>query len=148
MTIANIVSNDTDRQFLGYTWEAQRLNPQVPFIPRVARKNVTVQNGDQNLTINVGDRIAVAIKIANMDSSKWGPHPEKIDPNRDPHLYRVFGSGRCRSDSPDSPSTRRWAQGWSTNATQLNNRSPSQQACTHVSVTRSSTWPSRSCLER
>jgi len=89
-SVAHVISIETDRQFLMYHLEAQRINPQVPGIPRVARKSFNFEDGDRPIKFNAGDMVLVSILAGNMDPKQWA-NPEKIDINRDENKYRVFG---------------------------------------------------------
>ncbi|KAH8920687.1 heme peroxidase [Atractiella rhizophila] len=81
---------ESDKEVMGYIWEAMRLDPQVAGIPRVCRKTTTVQDGDKTIHIEEGDWILASTSNASLDPNIY-PEPEKVIPTRDPKSYRVFG---------------------------------------------------------
>ncbi|GAA5889174.1 hypothetical protein JCM8208_007792 [Rhodotorula glutinis] len=85
-------TSEADKEILAYVTEALRLDPQVPLIPRVANRDMTIQDGAREVKVRKGDSVYPSMLSAGMDSSVF-PNPHTFDPTRDPSLYRLFGSG-------------------------------------------------------
>jgi len=75
-----------------YVTEALRLDPQVPLIPRVAKRDLTIHDGGHEVKVKKGDSVYPSMLSAGMDSTVF-PDPHTFNPTRDPSLYRLFGSG-------------------------------------------------------
>lgn len=75
-----------------YVTEALRLDPQVPLIPRVAKRDVTIRDGERVVEVKKGDSVYPSMLKAGMDPTVF-PDPERFDPERASSLYRLFGHG-------------------------------------------------------
>ncbi|GAA5921037.1 hypothetical protein JCM1841_005069 [Sporobolomyces salmonicolor] len=82
---------EADTKILSIVSEAMRFDPQVPLIPRVAKVDATIQDGDTTISIKKGDKVFPSMLSAGMDPSVF-PNPDKFEA-RDPSLYRLFGFG-------------------------------------------------------
>jgi len=56
-----------EEALLRYTLEGQRLDPQTPGIPRFARVDTTIQDGDKEISFKAGERLMVSLAHGNMD---------------------------------------------------------------------------------
>ncbi|KAK4057316.1 hypothetical protein OIO90_001813 [Microbotryomycetes sp. JL221] len=84
-------SDESDRLVRGYILEALRLDPQVPFIPRVAKVDKDIQDGDRVVHVKAGEFMFPSLKNAGRDE-KYYPNPDQVDPLR-PTVFRGFGVG-------------------------------------------------------
>ncbi|GAA5974545.1 hypothetical protein JCM11641_002083 [Rhodosporidiobolus odoratus] len=82
---------EADKKIQSLVWEAMRLDPQVPLIPRVALEDATIQDGDRTVHIKKGDFVYPSMLKAGQDPTVF-PEPEKVK-ERDPSIYRLFGHG-------------------------------------------------------
>ncbi|TNY23059.1 linoleate diol synthase [Rhodotorula diobovata] len=83
---------EANTQILAYVTEALRLDPQVPLIPRVAKRDVTIRDGERVVEVKKGDSVYPSMLKAGMDPTVF-PDPERFDPERASSLYRLFGHG-------------------------------------------------------
>ncbi|GAA5822485.1 hypothetical protein JCM11251_006354 [Rhodosporidiobolus azoricus] len=90
--LAKLDTAEADKKILALIWEALRLDPQVPLIPRVALEDTTIQDGpDRKVEIKKGDKVFPSMLRAGKDPLVF-PNPEKVE-KRDASLYRLFGHG-------------------------------------------------------
>ncbi|GAA5952514.1 hypothetical protein JCM21900_003401 [Sporobolomyces salmonicolor] len=82
---------EADTKILSLVSEAMRFDPQVPLIPRVAKVDATIQDGDTTISVKKGDKVFPSMLSAGMDPSVF-LNPDKFEA-RDPSLYRLFGFG-------------------------------------------------------
>ncbi|GAA6048556.1 hypothetical protein JCM3770_006551 [Rhodotorula araucariae] len=89
--LSKLDTPEADKQILALITEALRLDPQVPLIPRVAKADATIRDGDRTVEVNKGDFVYPSMLNAGMDPSVF-PDPEQFR-IRDPSSYRLFGHG-------------------------------------------------------
>ncbi|GAA6044067.1 hypothetical protein NBRC10512_002500, partial [Rhodotorula toruloides] len=89
--LSKLDTPEADTQILSLVSEAMRLDPQVPLIPRVAKVDATIPDGDRKIPVKKGDFVFPSMLKAGMDPSVL-PEPEKVK-TRDPSIYRLFGHG-------------------------------------------------------
>ncbi|BGP26129.1 fatty acid oxygenase PpoA [Rhodotorula toruloides] len=89
--LAKLDTPEADTHILSLVSEAMRLDPQVPLIPRVAKVDTTIPDGDREIPVKKGDFVFPSMRKAGMDPSVF-PEPEKVK-SRDPSIYRLFGYG-------------------------------------------------------
>lgn len=90
--LAEDEGTESERIFLKTCWEAQRLDPQVPAIPRFVRKDVHIPDGLEHPTaINKGERVWLDVHSLCMDPIAF-PDPETIKTDRPMQDYRMFGA--------------------------------------------------------
>ncbi|KAM0789376.1 hypothetical protein ACM66B_000206 [Microbotryomycetes sp. NB124-2] len=89
--LAHDDSDESDRLVRGYVLEALRLDPQVPFIPRVAKVDVDIQDGDRIVHVKAGEFMFPSLKNAGRDEKVY-PRPDEVDPLRATQ-FRGFGYG-------------------------------------------------------
>ncbi|GAA5912247.1 hypothetical protein JCM6882_005206 [Rhodosporidiobolus microsporus] len=83
---------EADKKILSLIWEALRLDPQVPLIPRVALEDTVIQDGpDRKVEIKKGDKVFPSMLKAGRDPLVF-PNPDKVE-KREANLYRLFGHG-------------------------------------------------------
>jgi cytochrome P450 len=83
----------SDRELQGYVYEGMRHAGVVPGLPRVAAKDVTVNDGVRGpIHIKAGHTILVATSKAAMDPLAF-PEPEKLNPHREFKDYTLLGHG-------------------------------------------------------
>ena len=84
---------DSDRELQGFVFEGMRHAGVVPGLPRVASKDVTIQDGARGpIHIKAQQTILVATSKAAMDPAAF-PNPEKLDPHRPFRAYTLLGHG-------------------------------------------------------
>jgi len=83
----------SDKELSGYVWEGMRHAGVVPGLPRVAARDITVQDGARGpVHIKAGQTVLIATSSAAMDPAAF-PNPEKIDPHRPLSSYTLLGHG-------------------------------------------------------
>lgn len=83
----------SDKELLGFVFEGMRHAGVVPGLPRVAARDITVQDGARGpVDIKAGQTILVATSSAAMDPAAF-PNPAKLDPHRPLHSYTLLGHG-------------------------------------------------------
>ncbi|KAM0748029.1 linoleate diol synthase [Meredithblackwellia eburnea MCA 4105] len=93
--IAELSTNESpenDKLLLGYIREGMRLQGVVIGLPRVARVDTTVQDGDRTLHFKAGDKLVIGISKAHMDPVAF-PNPTQLDPTRPASAYILLGHG-------------------------------------------------------
>lgn len=94
--IVELAQQDTDaayRELLGFVYEGIRHAGIVPGMPRMAAKDITVEDGARGpVHIKAHQMVLVAISKAAMDPVAF-PNPEKLDPTRPLSSYTLFGHG-------------------------------------------------------
>lgn len=84
---------DADRELQGFVFEGMRHAGVVPGLPRVAARDVTVQDGARGpVHIKANQTVLVATSKAAMDPVAF-PDPEKLDPHRPFAAYTLLGHG-------------------------------------------------------
>lgn len=84
---------EADRELQGFVFEGIRHAGVVPGLPRVASKDVTIEDGARGpIHIKKGHTILVATSSAAMDPAAF-PEPEKLDPHRPFSAYTLLGVG-------------------------------------------------------
>jgi hypothetical protein len=91
--LAHMDDAASERELQGYVYEGMRHAGVVPGLPRVATKDVTVQDGARGpVHVKSGRTILVATSSAAMDPVAF-PNPEKLDPHRPFADYSLLGHG-------------------------------------------------------
>ena len=94
--IVELVDQDTDaayRELLGFAYEGIRHAFIIPGMPRMAAKDITVQDGARGpVHIKAHQTILIGISKCAMDPVAF-PNPEQIDPTRPLSSYTIFGHG-------------------------------------------------------
>jgi cytochrome P450 len=81
------------KELEGWVFEGMRHAGVVPGVPRVATKDVTIDDGPRGpINIKAGHTILVATSKASLDPAAF-PNPEKLDPNRPRSSYTLLGAG-------------------------------------------------------
>jgi hypothetical protein len=84
---------ESERELQGFVFEGMRHAGVVPGLPRVASKDVTVEDGARGpIHIKAGHTILIATSKAAMDPVAF-PNPEKLDPTRPVSSYTLLGHG-------------------------------------------------------
>ncbi|EPQ32169.1 uncharacterized protein PFL1_00366 [Pseudozyma flocculosa PF-1] len=77
----------------GWVFEGMRHAGVVPGLPRVAAKDVTIQDGVRGpIHVKAGNTILIATSKAALDPEAF-PNPEKLDPHRPRSSYTLLGHG-------------------------------------------------------
>lgn len=79
---------DNRRRLYGWCWEALRRRPHNPVLFREAIEGTTIAGEP----VPAGTRV-VAFTLAAMQDERVFDRPERLDPDRPPHLYMHFGRG-------------------------------------------------------
>jgi hypothetical protein len=83
----------SDRELQGFVFEGMRHAGVVPGLPRVASKDVTVEDGSRGpIHIKAHQTVLVATSKAAMDPVAF-PNPEILDPHRPFSAYTLLGHG-------------------------------------------------------
>ena len=83
----------SDRELQGFVYEGMRHVGVVPGLPRVATRDVTVDDGVRGpVTIKKGHTVLIATSKANMDPLAF-PNPEVLNPLRPFKEYTLLGHG-------------------------------------------------------
>ncbi|KAI8935646.1 hypothetical protein NX059_007172 [Plenodomus lindquistii] len=83
----------SDRELQGFVYEGMRHVGVVPGLPRVATRDITVQDGARGpVSIKKGHTILIATSIAAMDPVAF-PNPEILNPHRPFKDYTLLGHG-------------------------------------------------------
>lgn len=84
---------ESEKEFEMWVWEAMRISGVVPGLPRVAAKDVVIDDGPRGqIHVKAGERLIIATSHAHLDENVF-PEPHKLDPKRDPKLYILLGHG-------------------------------------------------------
>ncbi|KAF2675839.1 heme peroxidase [Lentithecium fluviatile CBS 122367] len=91
--LANMDEASSERELQGFVYEGMRHAGVVPGLPRVAAKDVTVDDGVRGpVHIPAGTTILIATSKAAMDPTAF-PEPEKLNPHRPLKDYILLGHG-------------------------------------------------------
>jgi len=91
--LANKDDAASDKELMGFVYEGMRHAGVVPGLPRVAAKDITVQDGERGpVRIKAHQTVLIAISKAAMDPVAF-PNPEKLDPHRPLSSYTLLGHG-------------------------------------------------------
>jgi cytochrome P450 len=91
--LANMDPAASERELQGFVFEGMRHAGVVPGLPRVATKDVTINDGARGpISIKAGHIVLIATSKANMDPIAFS-EPEKINPNRPFTDYTLLGHG-------------------------------------------------------
>ncbi|KID85854.1 linoleate diol synthase [Metarhizium guizhouense ARSEF 977] len=83
----------SERELQGFVFEGMRHAGVVPGLPRVAARDITVEDGARGpVDIQSGNTVLVATSNAAMDPVAF-PNPEKLDPHRPFEDYTLLGYG-------------------------------------------------------
>ena len=82
-----------DKELLGFVYEGMRHAGVVPGLPRVATRDITVDDGQRGrVHIKANQTVLIATSKAAMDPVAY-PNPELIDPHRPISSYILLGHG-------------------------------------------------------
>ena len=90
--LANKDDPESQKELEGFVFEGMRHAGVVPGVPRVAAKDITIEDGSHSVHIKAHQTVLVATSKANMDPDTF-PNPEKLDPHRPRSAYTLFGHG-------------------------------------------------------
>jgi len=91
--LANKNDAESDKELQGFVYEGMRHAGVVPGLPRVASKDITVNDGARGpVHIKAGRTVLIATSKAAMDPIAF-PDPEKLNPHRPLSDYTVLGHG-------------------------------------------------------
>ncbi|KAF2274484.1 linoleate diol synthase [Westerdykella ornata] len=91
--LAHMDPADSERELQGYVFEGMRHAGVVPGLPRIAAKDITVNDGVRGpIHVKAGQTVLVATSKAAMDPVAF-PQPEKLNPHRSFQHYTLFGHG-------------------------------------------------------
>lgn len=91
--LAHLDDPASERELQGFVFEGMRHAGVVPGLPRVASKDVTIDDGVRGpIHIKAGTKILIAISSAAMDPLQF-PEPEKLNPHRPFKDYILLGHG-------------------------------------------------------
>ncbi|KAF1846022.1 uncharacterized protein K460DRAFT_386393 [Cucurbitaria berberidis CBS 394.84] len=83
----------SDRELQGFVYEGMRHAGVVPGLPRVATRDITINDGVRGpIAIKKGHTVLVATSKASMDPVAF-PNPEILDPHRSFKDYTLLGHG-------------------------------------------------------
>ncbi|KAM0749335.1 linoleate diol synthase [Meredithblackwellia eburnea MCA 4105] len=72
---------DNDEAILGFIHEAMRHVPVVIGLPREAKKDQKIKDGDQTIKLKTGDRVIIGTSQCHLDDKAF-PNPEQVNPKR------------------------------------------------------------------
>lgn len=91
--LAHLDDEASERELQGFVFEGMRHAGVVPGLPRVAQKDITIQDGARGpVSIKAGHTVLIATSVAAMDPVQF-PNPEKLDPHRPLKDYILLGNG-------------------------------------------------------
>lgn len=91
--LSHMDPKDSDRELQGFVYEGMRHVGVVPGLPRIATRDVTVQDGVRGpVTVKKGHTVLIATSKAAMDPLAF-PNPEILDPHRSFKEYTLLGHG-------------------------------------------------------
>lgn len=90
--LAHREDKDSEKELEMWVWEAMRISGVVPGLPRVAAKDVIIDDGPRQVHVKAGERLIIATSKAHLDPNVF-PNPHRLDPTRDPKLYILLGFG-------------------------------------------------------
>jgi hypothetical protein len=83
----------SERELQGFVFEGMRHAGVVPGVPRVAAKDVTINDGARGkVSVKANQLVLIATSKAAMDPVAF-PNPEKLDPHRPFSAYTLLGHG-------------------------------------------------------
>lgn len=65
--LAHQDTKEADKELEMWMWEGMRINGIVPGLPRLAARDVTVQDGDRTVDIKAGERLIIATSKAHLE---------------------------------------------------------------------------------
>jgi len=91
--LSHLNTPEAERELQGFVFEGMRHAGVVPGLPRVASKDVTINDGARGpVHIKAGHTILIATSKAAMDPAQF-PDPEKLNPHRPFKDYILLGDG-------------------------------------------------------
>ncbi|KAF2430024.1 heme peroxidase [Tothia fuscella] len=91
--LAHLNTPEAERELQGFVYEGMRHAGVVPGLPRVAARDVTVNDGVRGpVHIKAGRTVLIATSKANMDPAAF-PNPEILNPHRSFKDYTLLGHG-------------------------------------------------------
>lgn len=83
----------SERELQGFVFEGMRHAGVVPGLPRVASRDITINDGTRGpVHVKANQTILIATSKASMDPVAF-PNPEKLDPHRPFSAYIILGHG-------------------------------------------------------
>jgi hypothetical protein len=91
--LSKLDTPEAERELQGFVFEGMRHAGVVPGLPRIATKDITVEDGARGpVSIKKGHTVLIATSVAAMDPKQF-PNPEKLDPHRPLEDYILLGHG-------------------------------------------------------
>jgi cytochrome P450 len=91
--LAHMNTPEAERELQGFVFEGMRHAGVVPGLPRVAAKDITIQDGTRGpVSIKASHTVLIAISKASMDPLAF-PNPEILNPHRSFKDYILLGHG-------------------------------------------------------
>jgi len=91
--LSKLDTPEAERELQGFVFEGMRHAGVVPGLPRVATRDITIQDGSHGpVSIKKGHTVLIATSVAAMDPVQF-PNPEKLDPHRPLKDYILLGDG-------------------------------------------------------
>ncbi|KAF3920745.1 hypothetical protein ABW20_dc0100857 [Dactylellina cionopaga] len=91
--LANADAASSEQELRGFVYEGIRLAPAIFGVPRVAGKDITIDDGIRGpITLKAGQIVLAATSKAALDPAAF-PEPEKINPTRPLADYASLGGG-------------------------------------------------------
>ena len=91
--LAHLNTPEAERELQGFVFEGMRHAGVVPGLPRIATKDITIEDGARGpVSIKKGHTVLIATSVAAMDAEQF-PNPEKLDPHRRFEDYILLGNG-------------------------------------------------------
>ena len=91
--LAHLPPAQSEAELQGFVYEGMRHASSVPGIPRIAARDIIVQDGKRGpIPIKAGNTVLAATSKAAMDPTSF-PNPEKLDPHRPRGDYALIAKG-------------------------------------------------------
>jgi Cytochrome P450/Animal haem peroxidase len=91
--LSKLDTPEAERELQGFVFEGMRHAGVVPGLPRVATRDITVEDGAKGpVSIKKGHTVLIATSVAAMDPVQF-PNPEKLNPHRPLKDYILLGDG-------------------------------------------------------
>lgn len=91
--LSKLDTPEAERELQGFVFEGMRHAGVVPGLPRVATRDITIQDGSHGpVSIKKGHTVLIATSVAAMDPLQF-PNPEKLNPHRPLTDYILLGNG-------------------------------------------------------
>jgi hypothetical protein len=91
--LAHLPASQSEAELQGFVYEGMRHAPAVPGIPRIAARDIVINDGKRgSVPIKAGNTVLAATSKAAMDPTVFA-HPEKLDPRRPRSEYGLLAKG-------------------------------------------------------